>query len=145
VVCVVWAINGGRLGKRARESSSQCLPRSLRASTTPDWSREQFTLCGLRQARTDRHASRWTFSRSSRLLCSYGPSIMALAATIFDSAAAGRDERDACRLVADGSHALGCGSECDGLAAKHRHTHLSAVDELALKAEQSCSTREAAT
>ena len=44
-------------------------------------------------------------SRSSRLLCSYGPSIMALAATIFDSAAAGRDESDACRLVADGSHA----------------------------------------
>lgn len=39
---------------------------------------------------------------------------------------------------------LGCGSECDGLAAKHRHTHLSswAVDELALKAEQSCTQHE---
>jgi hypothetical protein len=57
------------------------------------------------------------------------------------------EERDARRLVADGSHPPGSGSECDGLAAKHRHTHLSswAVDELALKAEQSCSTREAAT
>jgi hypothetical protein len=74
VVCVVWAINGGRLGKRARESSSQCLPRSLRASTTAHAEQSSSTLRGLRQVRTGRHASRWTFSRSSRLLCSYGPS-----------------------------------------------------------------------
>ena len=35
------------------------------------------------------------------------------------------DKRNACRLVADGSHALGSGSEGDGLAVKHRHTHTS--------------------
>jgi hypothetical protein len=60
---VVWAINGGgRLGKRAREMSSQCLPRlCVRPSST---TAEQFDFAqpqAGKHERTGLDASRSTF------------------------------------------------------------------------------------
>ena len=140
------------MGKRARhkragqcQSQCQCLPRlslslSLRASITAESSP---TLPRLRQPRTGPNASRSTFSSSRLDSCARGNLAAAPISHIFDSAV-GREE---CMTARGGrlTHAFDSGSECDGLAVKHRHTHslthsltrrAEPVGELALKADQ---------
>jgi hypothetical protein len=144
---VVRAINGGEEWERERDKPVPTRPRLCSACV--HHSREQhFDFAAPQAAVHGPHASRSTFSSSSRLLCSWEPSssthIAFMPGHIFDSA--GR--REECTSARGGrlTHALGSGSECDGLTAKHRHTHALElpVGELALKADQSCTTREAA-
>jgi hypothetical protein len=128
---------GGRSGKESE--TSQCLPdhdSALRASITAESSTS--TSPRLRQQCTGPTlAARLSAARLDS--CARGNLAAAPISHIFDSAA-GREE---CTSARGGrfTHSLGSGSECDGLAVKHRHTHsltrrAEPVGELALKADQ---------
>jgi hypothetical protein len=144
----VRAINGGEEWERERDTREQASARA-RASAYHDSlslslcvrpsQQTAVRLCRASgsHARAPTLAARLSAARLDS--CARGNLAAAPISHIFDSAA-GREE---CTSARGGrfTHSLGSGSECDGLAVKHRHTHsltrrAEPVGELALKADQ---------